>query len=283
MQTRIAARRAIILAVAGMAAPLHARAQSPREVTVYSADYAFTAPEVITAGATTFRLVNRGPSEHHIVMFALPPGMTLARFDHLMRTDSTDGSGRDGTGIVKVGGMDLAAGSKQARATLDLAPGNYVLTCLLPLPDGSGTHRMRGMFRALRVVPAVARANAAPATGRADVVVRMTDYRFDAPAKMTAGRHLVRFQNDGAHPHMAIVRRLLPGRTLADEVAWATNRAGPEPSVAAGGATDLAPGRASINELDLTAGHYFMVCGATEGTAPKMHFQVGMVREFTVE
>lgn len=256
------------------------RAQAPHVVTVYSADYRFTAPDTIAAGATTFRLVNRGPSEHHIVLFALPPGMSVARFDHLMRTDSTDGSGRDGTGIVKRGGMDLAAGEKEALATVDLAPGTYVLTCLLPLPDGSGTHRMRGMSRELTVVPSM-HTSALP---NADVVVRLTDYAFDMPAKLRAGRHLVRFENVGAHPHMALVRRMQDGKTLADEVQWAAGgMAGPEPSSAAGGATDIAPGFATINELELRPGRYLLVCGATEGTAPKMHFQVGMFRELVVE
>jgi uncharacterized cupredoxin-like copper-binding protein len=279
MPIPIVARQAAILLAALVVGPPGARAQAPHSVTVYTADYAFTAPDSIPAGATTFTLVNRGPSEHHLVMFALPEGMTLARFDHLMRTDSTDGSGSDGTGIIKVGGMDLAAGSDSASALLDLAPGTYVLTCLLPLPDGSGTHRMRGMFRALTVVPSPRSRATLP---HADVVVRMTDYSFDAPPTLKAGRRLVRFENAGKHPHMAIVRRLAAGKTLADEATWATRQSGPEPSIAAGGATDLAPGRASVNVLDLEPGHYFMVCGATEGTAPKMHFQVGMVREFTV-
>ncbi|HTK48622.1 MAG TPA: hypothetical protein VL328_11670 [Gemmatimonadaceae bacterium] len=279
MSISIAARQAVILLVALVAGPFRARAQTPRSVTVYAADYAFTAPDSVPAGATTFTLVNRGPSTHHLVVFALPAGMTLARFDHLMRADSTDGSGSDGMGIIKVGGMDLAAGSDSASAVLDLAPGTYVLTCLLPLPDGSGTHRMRGMFRALTVGPSPRSQIAMPP---ADVVVHMTDYAFDAPATLEAGRRLVRFENAGKHPHMAIVRRLAPGKTLADEVAWATRPAGPEPSIAAGGATDLAPGRASVNLLDLEPGQYFIVCAATEGTAPKMHFQVGMFREFTV-
>jgi hypothetical protein len=224
--------------------------------------------------------VNRGPSEHHLVLFALPAGMSLARFDHLMRTDSTDGSGTDGSGIVKVGGMVLMMGSREATASIELAPGNYVLTCLLPLPDGSGTHRMRGMFRELTVVKSAERPNALPA---ADVVVRMTDYAFEVPATLKTGRHQIRFQNDGQHPHMAIIRRLAPGKSLADEAAWAAAPNGPEPSTSAGGATDLAPGRVSVNEFDFPPGKYIMVCGATEGTAPKMHFQVGMFREFTVQ
>jgi len=271
---------AITAALLSLAATTPLRAQAPKTVTVYTADYSFTAPDTISSGATTFHLVNRGPSEHHLVLFALPRGMTVARFDHLMRTDSTDGSGSDGTGILKVGGMDLAAGRSDAVATVDLAPGTYVLTCLLPLPDHSGTHRMRGMYRGLTVVPT----EHEPALPPADVVVRLADYAFDMPAKIKAGRHPVRFENVGAHPHMAIVRRMAEGKTLADEVKWVQGGGvGPEPTIAAGGATDLAPGRASINEIEFTPGRYLFVCGATEGTAPKLHFEVGMFRELIVE
>lgn len=271
---------AITAALLSLAATTPLRAQAPKTVTVYTADYTFTAPDTISSGATTFHLVNRGPSEHHLVLFALPRGMTVARFDHLMRNDSTDGSGTDGTGVLKVGGMDLAAGDTEARATVDLAPGTYVLTCLLPLPDGSGTHRMRGMFRQLTVVPT---ANP-PKLPSGDFVVRLVDYAFDMPAKVKAGRQLVRFENAGAHPHMAIVRRLSDGKTLADEVKWAAaGRMGPEPAIAAGGLTDLAPGRVSVNEFDLEPGRYLFICGANEGTAPKMHFEVGMFRELIVE
>lgn len=276
MRRHVSAGAFVLLSL--LAAP-SVHAQTPT-VTVYTADYTFTAPDTIAGGATTFHLVNRGPSEHHLVLFALPRGMTVARFDHLMRTDTTDGSGSDGTGILKVGGMDLAAGEAEARATVDLAPGTYVLTCLLPLPDGSGTHRMRGMFRELTVVPSTN----APKLPAGDVLVRLVDYAFDMPAKITAGRHLVRFENVGAHPHMAIVRRLTNGKTLADEVKWAAaGRVGPEPAIAAGGLTDLAPGRVSVNEFDFTPGRYLFICGASEGTDPKMHFEVGMFRELIVE
>jgi uncharacterized cupredoxin-like copper-binding protein len=259
--------------------PLHA--QAPHVVTVYTADYAFTAPDTIGSGPTTFHLVNRGPSMHHMVMFALRPGVTLARFDHLMLTDSTDGSGHDGTGIVKVGGLDLADGAKEGTVTLDLAPGTYVFTCLLPLPDHSGTHRSRGMFRQLTVVPGKSKAASLPSP---DLVVHLTDFAYDVPATLRAGHHLVRFENDGKHPHMAVIHRMSPGKTIADEKAWlASGGRGAEPSVSAGGATDLAPGRASLNALDLPPGRYFMACSASEGTAPRMHFQVGMFREFDVK
>ncbi|HEU6452824.1 MAG TPA: hypothetical protein VFT57_15515 [Gemmatimonadaceae bacterium] len=241
-----------------------------------SLDYAFKAPDTIVAGATTFHLVNKGPSQHHLVIFALPEGMSLATFDRLMRADSVGG-----TGIEVVGGAEAPAdGATDAWATLDLAPGNYALTCLLPLPDGSGTHRSRGMFRALTVVPAAGKPARMP---HADVVVRMTDYAFDSPATIPAGRRLVRFENAGAHSHLALVARLAPGKTLADAEAWQVKHDGPQPFVYVGGVTAMAPGRASIARLDLEPGRYFIACVDNDGTAPKLHYEVGMVREFTAQ
>jgi hypothetical protein len=245
-------------------------------VEVKAFDYAFSAPDTILAGATTFHLVNQGPSQHHLVIFALPGGMSLATFDRLMRADSIDG-----TGIEVVGGAEGPAdGTTEAWATLDLAPGSYVLTCLLPLPDGSGTHRSHGMFRALTVVPATGEPARMP---RADVTVRMSDYAFVAPATIAAGRHLVRFENAGVHSHLALVSRLAPGKTLADAAAWEVKPEGPQPFVYVGGVTAMAAGRASVARLDLEPGRYFIACVDDDGTAPKLHYEVGMVREFTVQ
>jgi len=255
--------------------PHAARAQTPRTVTVYAADYAFDAPDTIQAGATTFHLVNRGPSRHHLTIFALPSGMSLATFDHLMRVES------GGDGIEPIGGTESPAeGRHDAWATLDLAPGQYVLTCMLPLPDGSGTHRSRGMFRALTVLPA---ARPAPMP-HADVLMRMTDFAFVSPDTLRAGQHVVRFENQGRHAHLALVLRLAPGKTLADLAAWQANgQKGPNPTTGAGGVTEMAPGRASVLRLDLEPGRYLLVCIDTDGTEPKMHAELGMVREFTVQ
>lgn len=252
-----------------------ASAAPPRVIEVKSFDYAFSAPDTIAAGATTFHLVNQGPSQHHLMIFALPKGMSLSTFDRLMRTDSIAGTG---IGLVS-GAEGPADGATDAWATLDLAPGSYVLTCLLPLPDGSGTHRSHGMFRALTVVPAAGEPARMP---RADVAVRMTDYAFDTLPMVAAGRRLVRFENAGAHSHFALVARLAPGKTLADAAAWEAKPEGPKPYAYVGGVTAMDPGRASIARLDLAPGRYFIVCMDTDGTAPKMHFEVGMVREFTV-
>jgi len=250
-----------------------AHAQTPHTVDVYAADYAFVAPDTIRAGATAFHLVNRGPSRHHLTIFALPAGMSLDTFDRILRTEG------GGHGIRAIGGTETPAeGRRDAWAMLDLAPGQYVLMCMLPLPDGSGTHRSRGMFRPLTVLPAQRHA----AMARADVVVRMTDYAFVSPDTFRAGRQWVRFENEGHHAHLALVLRFVTGKTLADLAAWQANPQGPNPTTNAGGVTEMAAGQSAMVRLDLEPGHYLLVCIDTDGTEPRMHAELGMVREFSV-
>lgn len=258
-----------VLALTGLRAITPLGAHAPRVVTVVAHDYAFTAPDTIPSGATTFRLVNRGPSDHHLMVLAVPAGMSLATFDRLMRADSSDA-------IASIGGTEGTEGHGDAWATLDLAPGSYVLVCLLPLPDGSGSHRSRGMFHGLTVVPAK---HPAPMP-HADVVVGMDDYAFAMSDTIAAGRRLVRFENRGKRLHLAVVRRLAPGKTLADLAAWAATRQGPDPSTSIGGVTEMAPGRVTLDRLDLTPGRYVLLCVDDDGTRPKLHYAMGTVREF---
>src|SRR5690242_5146674 len=126
------------------------RAQRPRVVTVTAVEYALQAPDTLDAGPTTFHLVNHGTLSHHLTVFTLPAGMSMATFDEWMRKDSVEAGG-----IAVVGGTEANDdGTREAWATVNLVPGRYVLTCVLNLPDGSGTHRMRGMFRVVTVRPA---------------------------------------------------------------------------------------------------------------------------------
>src|SRR5678809_578427 len=54
-----------------------AGASGPNIVTVTATDFSFDAPAEIPAGLTTFRLVNRGPSLHHIQLIKLEEGKTV--------------------------------------------------------------------------------------------------------------------------------------------------------------------------------------------------------------
>lgn len=137
------------LVVVGLAAcgAIPDSVDSPRAVEVKAFDYAFNAPDTILAGATTFHLVNQGPSQHHLTIFALPKGMSLATFDRLMRADSIGG-----TGIQLVGGSGGPGdGTSDAWATLDLEPGRYFIVCVNDDGTAPKLHYEVGMVREFTV------------------------------------------------------------------------------------------------------------------------------------
>ena len=52
----------------------------PNVLTITARDYAFDAPAEVPAGLTTIRLVNQGPSLHHVQLVKLDDGKTLKDF-----------------------------------------------------------------------------------------------------------------------------------------------------------------------------------------------------------
>lgn len=278
----IAARRrplfgtACIIGLASTTGARALRAQAPHVVTVTAVEYALMAPDTIDAGPTTFHLVNHGKLSHHLMVFTYPAGMTWETFDGWMRKDSVEAGG-----ISVVGGTEASdVGPREAWATVDLAPGRYIITCVLPLPDGSGTHRMKGMYRVLTVRPARGARSRMP---RPDAAIRMADFAYAGmPDTLRAGWHVLRFENHGPREHLALIQRFRPGKTMADLSAWGANPRGEPPTVQMGGAATLSPGRSDEIRVHLEPGHYVMLCVLAEGTAPKLHAQMGMVREFVV-
>jgi hypothetical protein len=53
---------------------------TPSAVTVITTDYSFEAPAELPAGLTTFKLVNQGPSIHHVQLVKLNEGKTVDDF-----------------------------------------------------------------------------------------------------------------------------------------------------------------------------------------------------------
>lgn len=61
-------------------------APAPRRVvTVTARDHALEAPDTIANGVVTFRLHDRGPTEHHLIVFRLHDGVSLREFFDGMR------------------------------------------------------------------------------------------------------------------------------------------------------------------------------------------------------
>jgi hypothetical protein len=117
------------------------------------------------------------------------------------------------------------------------------------------------------------------------VEVRTSDYAFSAPDTILSGATTLHLVNQGPSQHHLVIFALPKGigKTFADAAASQAKPEGQQPFVYVGGVTAMSPGRASIARLDLEPGRYVIACLDNDGTAPKLHYEVGMVREFTVQ
>lgn len=241
--------------------------------TIYAKDFTFESPDTISAGLTTFHLVNEGPNLHHVQLVRLDSGKTAADFEAALKNP-----GPPPRWATFVGGPNAPAPGASFDATFDVPAGNYVVTCLVDIPDHT-PHFAKGMTRPLTVVAAAGTPAVAPT---ADITVSLTDYAFDVKGALTAGKHTVKIENNGPQPHELELIRFEPGKTMKDLGAWMAKPEGPPPAVPIGGVAATAIGTASFVTFDLTPGKYVMVCFIPDGKDGKPHLDHGMMKEFTI-
>src|SRR4051812_686621 len=175
------------VAVATFSGTMHARGEShapeatrstpaANVVRVTGEDFKFDAPDVIPAGLTEFRFVNKGPSLHHMAILKLTGGKTV---DDLRAALAEPGPAP--AWIKEMGGPNAPDPGVVSNATLTLTPGNYALICFVDL--GGPPHFAKGMVRALRVVPS----NEVTPRPKADVTVTLLDYNFRLSSPIRAG------------------------------------------------------------------------------------------------
>ena len=123
-----------------------------------------------------------------------------------------------------------------------------------------------------------------PKTGKANVVtVTATDYAFQAPDTIAAGRTTFHLVNKGPDMHHIWLIKLEQGKTLKD-LTEATKTHGPLPkwAVDVGGPNTPMPGGESSATLDLEPGKYVMVCVIPAMKDGQPHYMKGMVKEVAV-
>jgi len=266
----------LVIAACASSKPSTKTSTAPRVVTITATDYAFGAPDTIPAGLTTFRLVNPGREPHQAVI-AGAPDKTFAEIERALVTAEPKildwmtfpvGAGAVGSGDSSI-------------VTAEMAPGNYLVLCYIPSPDGK-PHVVKGMYRRLVVVPAaVGAARADEPT--ADLTVTLSDYAFALSAPLTAGTHTIRVENTGPQLHELTIERLAPGKTLADWRQWvADGMRGTPPTEPAGGVTGPTKGNVAWLTITLTPGNYLLNCYVPDVKDGKPHFMHGMVKETTV-
>ncbi len=246
---------------------------APPTITVTAHDYQLEMPDTLPAGATTLRLVNQGKEFHHIWIARLAGDKTV---DDVLAALKTRGPLP--SWIQDAGGPNAPRPEGgEASATVMLTAGNYIVACLIPGPDGV-PHLMKGMVRALTVVPSESPA-AAPA---ADVVMSLRDYNFFLSRPLTAGKHVIEVRNEGTQWHEFELVQLAPGKTPQDVIAFVEHGVGSPPGLPLGGVSPLAVGATSYMHVDLAPGRYGLICFLPDRKDGKQHFEHGMTQEFVV-
>ena len=241
-------------------------------VTVVAHDYSFDAPDVIPAGMTTFELLNQGQELHHVTLFKLEGGHTLADLEAAMQTPSESLDW-----LIAVGGPNAAIPGGSANATLDLQPGNYAMICFIPSSDGA-PHFAKGMIRPLTVTSSQ---GATAADLKADVTIELVDYTFILSKPITAGRHTVKVANRGPQDHEAVFFKLASGKTLEDFMAVGEDLAN-LPGEFWGGVSTMGKGQFNYLTIHFTPGQYLLLCFVPDVADGAPHIAHGMAQVITV-
>ncbi|HEX6105889.1 MAG TPA: hypothetical protein VFZ26_09910 [Gemmatimonadales bacterium] len=245
----------------------------PVTVTVTTSDFAFEAPAEIPAGLATWRLVNRGPSLHHVQLFKLAEGKTMDDWFAALKA-----GGPPPQWATPAGGPNPAELGDTTTTVMALEPGSYAMICFIPSADGV-PHVMKGMARPLTVTPATGAAAAAP---QADVVMKLVDYDFELSAPLTAGRHTIKVENAGPQPHEVAIVRLVEGKEPMEFAEWGERPVGPSPATIHGGVSAIMPGAEAFLEVDLEPGDYGLICFVPDMKDGKGHYHHGMIKRITV-
>ena len=253
---------------------------APREVTIEGMDYAFRVPTRISAGAVSFRFVNRGKKPHELNIALLKRGVSQQQFMNVLN------AGKPVRDLIDVPVGVLFAdpgGRSPAGLVADLLPDrDYVVICIFKDDDKAPKHHQIGMFSLIRPVAAPPQ----PITAPVDTFVGH-DYAFTVARPPVAGRRLIRFVNAGRQRHEVALARLKPGVTLAQMRAL-DEKGGDVMSLfdqalgilhGYGGVTP-----AGMLEVDFVAGReYVYECGFQDGDTSPPHHKLGMFGSFVVK
>lgn len=251
---------------------------------VHAKDFAFDAPDSVTAGWTTFHFTNDGPNLHHMQFVRLDSGKTVQ--DLVPALDAVmSGKAPPPAWLTFVSGPNAPNPGAEVDATINLDAGNYAIICLVDLP-GKVAHYTKGMVHALTVTAA---SGTPPAEPTADVTLSLADYKFvPSGPYTTAGTHTYKVTNNGPQVHEVEIIRYAPGKTMKDMGEWmdAAEKGtanGPPPGDAIGGVSGGVPRGVSYFTANFTPGKYAMMCFIPDMKDGKPHLQHGMVHEFEVK
>ena len=223
----------------------------------------FRGPDNLPAGWTTLRLSNESQDPHHMQLIQLPDGMTL---EDLFAAFAQPGP--PPAGIKFSGGAGSLFAGGNGLATVNLAPGNYVMACFIP-DDKGVPHAAGGMVKFLTVTAATGPPAAEP---QAVATVELSESGFSLSGNIPAGVQTVRVTNSGQAPHEANVARLAPGVSGSDFLAPLLGGGGPPPGKLLGGLQSIDGGGTGYFTAVFEPGNHVFI-----------EFESGVTQEFTVQ
>ncbi len=130
-----------------IAVPLSAQAGStvdrPQFIRVIARDYVYDAPSNVQSGIATIQLVNQGTDIHHVTVQELPSGKSVKDFFNAIRA-----TGRAPDWSRNVAQSAQVPSGGETFLAFRMAPGRYVLSCLIPAADGR-SHVAKGMYQVI--------------------------------------------------------------------------------------------------------------------------------------
>lgn len=245
-------------------------------VMVMAADYSFQMPDTLPAGVTSFRLMNHGKEMHHLTLIRLAEGMTAADLAKMQP------GGPLPPGVTLAGGPNYSIPGGAIEAVVDLKPGNYAAICAIPSPDGV-VHMAKGMVHPFVVTATADSTKPMASAPEADIVIKLADYSFTPSTPLTAGRHVIRVENNGTQWHEMVFVKLEPGKTLEDLAKWVEKPEGPPPGGPIDGVAPMSPGEWNTVTVNLTPGDYGFLCFLPDVKDGKPHMMHGMAQQFSVK
>lgn len=268
----------VVLAASAVAANSPSRTSDagtpiPR-ITVTARDFAYEAPDTVSAGHVEIVLKNLGPDLHHVQLMRLEGNHTLGDLMTAVQ------HGAPPKWAVEAGGPNTPAPGAESRGIVKLRAGRYAIICVIPAPDGV-PHIMKGMARELIVRP-----NAKPAPApTADIKMTLSDYAFTYTKPISAGKHMIAVSTNISSPqaHEVFFVKLAAGKKVEDALKWIEKADGPTPMTLVGGTTGMAPEETMYVPMEFTPGEYAMLCFIPDIKDKKPHIMHGMVQTFTVK
>jgi hypothetical protein len=252
-------------------------ATTPQDLQIVATEYSYDLGGVteFKAGDVHVTLKNQGKEDHQAQLARIKDGQTLATFKGALQSNNPNSA------LAYVdfyGGPNAVAAQNTGESDSVLPPGQYVVLCLLPAPDGK-PHVAHGMIADFKVTGTLA-ADAAPPKSVGTLTLK--EFAFGLPADFNGqGTYLV--DNQGTQPHEVSILKLKSGKTQNDVTAYFANPSGEPPYTLMGGVGAVSPGTKATFDLDLDPGDYVFACFVPDPATGKSHVEEGMIQTVTVK